>query len=60
MRRRKAGITRVTLRPAVTFSSARLPDAVRVEQLHPDAHEGCFIASSVTTQIEIRGSRSCA
>lgn len=56
----KQRITRVTLRPAVVFSGAKRPDAAHVQQLHHDAHEQCFIANSVTTQIEVQGSWSCA
>lgn len=56
----KQRITRVTLRPAVTFSGATLPEAARVDHLHHEAHERCFIASSVTTSIEIQGSFSSA
>lgn len=53
-------ITRVTLRPAVVFSGAKLPDGARVDSLHHEAHEHCFLANSVTTRIEIQGSWSCA
>jgi organic hydroperoxide reductase OsmC/OhrA len=36
-----------------------VPDAARVDRLHHDAHERCFIANSVKTQIEIQASWSC-
>lgn len=55
----KQSITRVTLRPAVVFSKGWVPDAARVDGLHHAAHERCFIANSVKTQIEIQGSWSC-
>jgi organic hydroperoxide reductase OsmC/OhrA len=56
----KQRITRVTLRPAVVFSGAKLPDGARVDRLHHEAHEHCFLANSVTTRIEIQGGWSCA
>ena len=56
----KERITRVTLRPAVVFSGAKLPDAACVDRLHHEGHAHCFLANSVTTQIDIQGSWSCA
>ena len=47
----KLVVTRVTLRPAVMFSGARVPDSMELEALHHEAHEECFIANSVKTEI---------
>ena len=55
----KQSIIRVTLKPAVVFSKGLVPDAARVDRLHHAAHERCFIANSVKTQIEIQASWSC-
>jgi len=41
----------VTLRPEVAFSGTALPTAGQVLHLHRLAHEACFIASSVTTEV---------
>jgi len=46
----KLAITRVALRPAVTFSGTQ-PDAGKVRALHEQAHEKCFIANSVKTEV---------
>ena len=46
----KLAVTRVTLRPVVTFSGAQ-PDADKVRALHEQAHEKCFIANSVKTEV---------
>jgi len=43
-------MTRVTLRPAVTFSGTA-PSADEHEQLHHKAHEECYVANSVRTQV---------
>ncbi len=56
----RESITRVTLRPAVVFSGTKLPDAAGVERLHHEAHERCFLANSVKTQIDIQGTWSSA
>lgn len=47
----KLVITRVTLHPEAAFSGPRQPDAVALDRLHHAAHEECFIANSVRTEI---------
>ena len=47
----RQAITQVTLRPAVQFSGSRQPTHEEVEQLHHHAHEACFIANSVKTEV---------
>ncbi|MHC5654568.1 OsmC family protein [Stappia sp.] len=49
----RMGITRVTLRPVITFRSAIMPDAAKIEELHRLAHEMCFIANSVRCEIVV-------
>ena len=44
-------VTRVVLRPAVAFSGERRPTAAEIEALHHRAHEECFIANSVKTDV---------
>ena len=41
----------VTLRPRTRFAGARVPDADTLARLHHDAHEECFLANSVRTEI---------
>ena len=48
----KLWITRVTLRPRITFLGIA-PDAKALEELHHHAHEECFIANSVRTEITV-------
>src|SRR5262245_17650207 len=43
----KFAMTRVTLRPAVVFGGDKLPERAEVEAVHHEAHNQCFIASSV-------------
>lgn len=49
----KLAVTRVTLRPRIAFGGAKQPDAADIAQLHHLAHENCFIANSVKTQIVV-------
>jgi organic hydroperoxide reductase OsmC/OhrA len=49
--RGRPAITRVTLRPEVAFSGAVLPSDQQVAAMHEEAHEACFIANSVRTQV---------
>ncbi len=47
----RMAMTVVTLRPRVEFSGERLPSREEVEQMHHRAHEECFIANSVKTEV---------
>ncbi|HEX2862107.1 MAG TPA: OsmC family protein [Lacunisphaera sp.] len=49
----KLAITTVTLRPQVTFSGDSRPDPTALAALHHAAHEECFIAASVHSEIRI-------
>ena len=48
----KTAMTRVTLRPRVTWGGAA-PDEAGIADLHHRAHEACFIANSVTTEVKV-------
>ncbi len=47
----KLAMTTVTLRPRVTFAGERQPGSAEIEALHHRAHEECFLATSVRTEI---------
>jgi organic hydroperoxide reductase OsmC/OhrA len=47
----KLAMTEVTLRPAVEFSGERRPSADEIDKLHLEAHERCFIANSVKSEV---------
>src|SRR6476469_3755863 len=47
----KLAMTLVTLRPAVVFSGERQPGRLEIDKLHHDAHDACFIANSVKTEV---------
>jgi organic hydroperoxide reductase OsmC/OhrA len=46
----RQAMTRVTLRPAVSFAGTR-PTPERFARLHEETHERCFIANSVKSEI---------
>ena len=49
----KTAMTKITLRPKATFSGDKLPTFEQIEQLHHRAHEHCFIANSIKTEVVI-------
>lgn len=48
----RMAVTRITLRPRIAFAG-RPPDADALERLHHEAHERCFIANSLRTDVVI-------
>jgi organic hydroperoxide reductase OsmC/OhrA len=46
-------ISRITLRPRVTWGGDRQPNATEVNDLHHLAHEKCFIAASIKTEVVV-------
>jgi organic hydroperoxide reductase OsmC/OhrA len=44
-------MTRVTLRPHASFSGNQLPAEPELQAMHHEAHEECFIANSVKTDV---------
>ena len=49
----KMWMSRVTLHPRVTWGGDRQPDDAAVANLHHRAHDACFIANSVTTEVTV-------
>ena len=47
----KPAMTQVTLHPAVVFARNARPSTAQHEGMHHEAHEQCFIASSVKTDV---------
>lgn len=48
-------VSRITLRPKITYHGEKQPTAEDVEKLHDLAHEQCFIANSVKTEVVVEG-----
>jgi organic hydroperoxide reductase OsmC/OhrA len=49
----RLAITRVRLRPKIVWSAGVTVPPEQLAKLHHDAHEGCFIANSVKTEITV-------
>jgi len=52
--RGRMAVTRIALRPVIEFAG-EAPDSATLERLHHEAHERCFIASSLRTEIVVEG-----
>ncbi len=51
----KTAMTRVVLRPAIDFVADPRPTPDEIAALHHAAHDACFIANSVTTEVVVEG-----
>ncbi|NRA55812.1 MAG: OsmC family protein [Gammaproteobacteria bacterium] len=47
----KISMTKVTLRPHVKFSGEKCPTPTQLEKMHHQAHDQCFLANSVKTEV---------
>ena len=47
-------VSTVTLHPKIVFSGDKMPTAEQLDHLHHLAHEQCFIANSVKTEIIVQ------
>ena len=48
----RMAMTRIVLRPRIAFAG-RSPDGDELERLHREAHERCFIANSLRTEVVV-------
>ena len=51
--RGKLYVSKVTLRPRISFAGAKQPSADELGELHHHAHEECYIANSVLTEVAV-------
>jgi organic hydroperoxide reductase OsmC/OhrA len=49
----RMAMTVVTLRPRIMFSGDKRPTREELDALHHKAHEACFIANSVKTEVRV-------
>ncbi|MBF0278683.1 MAG: OsmC family protein [SAR324 cluster bacterium] len=50
----KMAFTRVILMPTIIFAGQARPSRELLKKIHDQAHENCFIANSVKTEVETR------
>jgi organic hydroperoxide reductase OsmC/OhrA len=63
MTRNEAGkmwVSKVTLHPAITFTGDKRPSETQLDELHHLAHEECYIANSVKSEVVVDGAMSFA
>ena len=58
--RGKMWVSKVTLAPAITFAGEKRPTPAQFDELHHLAHEECFIANSVKSEVVVQGAMSFA
>lgn len=51
--RKRLWVSSVTLQPRVVFSGAKLPTPADIDRMHHEAHDECFIANSVKTDVKV-------
>lgn len=49
----KMMVSKIILRPKVSFAGDKVPDAKSLEDIHQKAHKNCFIANSLLTGVVI-------
>lgn len=54
----KLYVSKVTLDPVIEFSGDKMPTPEQIADLHHLAHQECFIANSVITEIVVAGTPS--
>jgi organic hydroperoxide reductase OsmC/OhrA len=58
--RGKYWVSKVTLAPQITFSGEKRPSSEQLNELHHLAHEECYIANSVKSEVVVQGAMSFA
>jgi organic hydroperoxide reductase OsmC/OhrA len=53
-------VSAVTLQPRIAYSGPKLPTPADEEHLHHVAHEQCFIANSIKSEVTVTGVRDAA
>lgn len=56
----KMWVSRITLHPAITFGGDKRPSEAQLDELHHLAHEECYIANSVKSEVVVEGAMSFA
>jgi len=58
--RGKLWVSKVILSAAITFAGAKRPSPEQLDELHHLAHEECFIANSVKSEVVVAGTMAFA
>jgi organic hydroperoxide reductase OsmC/OhrA len=52
----RTAVTKVILEPRISFAGEKIPTAEEIQKMHEKAHDLCFIANSVRTEVITRTS----
>jgi len=58
--RGKLWVSKITLSPRITFSGDKRPSSEQLDELHHVAHEECYIANSIKSEVVVQGAMSFA
>jgi organic hydroperoxide reductase OsmC/OhrA len=58
--RGKLWVSKVTLSPRIAFTGEKRPSPEQLDELHHLAHEECYIANSVKSEVVVQGAMSFA
>ena len=56
--RGKLWVSRIILSPAIVFAGEKRPSVEQLDELHHLAHEECYIANSVKSEVLVQGAMS--
>ncbi len=51
----KEWISRITLDPTIEWTGDSIPTEAEITELHHAAHDGCFIANSIKSEVIVKG-----
>lgn len=54
----KPWVSKITLDPKIEWSGDRVPTADEIGEMHHDAHEGCYIANSIKSEVVVTSFQS--
>jgi len=58
--RGKLWVSKITLAPRIAFTGDKRPSSEQFDELHHLAHEECYIANSIKSEVVVRGAMSFA
>ena len=50
----KEFISKITLDPQIAWSGEKLPTSQELAEMHHNAHEGCYIANSIKSEVVVK------
>jgi organic hydroperoxide reductase OsmC/OhrA len=51
----KKWVSKITLRPVIEWGGEKIPTSEEVAELHHRAHEECYIANSIKSEVVVKG-----